>query len=116
MDDPQPRPTETSGIAVVRAVAVLLDQAATAGIRAQRDTGSHVQAMLGAQALALCHDAVALLPDRLFPDPQSPPPGRPAIALVQEAHRLSTTLPVQEFPPGMAHVVDALADTVGDYS
>lgn len=116
MDEPKRTPTEPQGIAVTRAIAVLLDQAASVGIRAQRETGAYAEAMLGAQALALCHDAVALLPDRLFPDAAPPPPGRSAMALVQEAYRLAGTLPVQRFPPGMPGLIAALRDTVGDHA
>ncbi len=116
MDVPTQSPTEPLDVAVIRAIAALLDQASSAGIRAQRQTGSHAEAMLGAEALALCYDAVALLPDRLFPDAAPPPSGRSAVSLVQEAQRLSTMLPVEQLPPGMAHLIASLHATVGDYS
>lgn len=117
MHEPKPIPTDPPGVAVTRRIAALLDQAASAGIGAQRGTGSHTQAMAGAHVLSLCYDVVALLPDRVFPDPQSPTgPGRSVIALVQEAHALSRSLPLEALPPGMASVIAALADTVGEYS
>lgn len=69
------------------------------------------------ESSTMCIEAVAMLPDQLFPDIDRPAAtGVDPIRLLRQAEQMTCELPIEHFPAGMSQLILRLIDTIRDYS
>ena len=106
---------QTSPVEILSQIVVLLDQATAEADERLRSGFTLTNGYLSGQSALLRSEAMALLPDQTFPDVERPVAvGASPVALLREAESLTSALPIEQFPPGMSHLVVRMIVTLRD--
>ena len=102
---------------ILSQIVVLLDQATVEADERLRSGFTLTNGFLSGQSALLRSEAMALLPDQSFPDVERPVAvGASPAGLLRAAESLTSALPIEQFPPGMSHLVVRMIVTIRDLS
>lgn len=108
---------QTSPAEILGQIVVLLDQATAEADERLRSGFILANGFLAGQSALLRSEAMALLPDQTFCDVDRPVAvGASPLLLLQAAESLTATLPIEQFPPGMSHLVVRMIVTLRELS
>ncbi len=108
---------QTCPAEILSQIVVLLDQATAEADERVRSGFTLANGFLAGQSALLRSEAMALLPDQTFPDVERPVAvGASPLLLLQAAESLTATLPFEQFPQGMPHLVVRMIVTLRELS